>query len=156
MDISPTKQEDHAEVKPGSAEVAFRPKMSTDDMFVGWNPPQANEPNEKKGTKGIPRLAHKKSKTGCQRCRARRVKVPRPFLVIPAVRYQEQPIPSSSLVSSALPSQVVTQPIPDLRTQHGHFLLPICIVYVVADKPTVRRGQTNLWRLRSTSGHVRL
>jgi len=33
-------------------------------------------PGEKVTTaKGVPRLAHRKSRTGCQRCRARRVKV---------------------------------------------------------------------------------
>ena len=30
---------------------------------------------ERKGLKAAPRLHHKKSKTGCQQCRARRVKV---------------------------------------------------------------------------------
>jgi hypothetical protein len=69
----------------------------TDDMFVGWQPPPPNEqpggPNEKKGPKGVPRLSHKKSKTGCQRCRARRVKVPPPFLTL--VEYQNALTPSS-------------------------------------------------------------
>lgn len=41
-----------------------------DTMFVGWVPGSQNEPR-----KTAPRLHHKKSRTGCQQCRARRVKV---------------------------------------------------------------------------------
>lgn len=41
-----------------------------DTMFVGWVPGSPNEPR-----KTAPRLHHKKSRTGCQQCRARRVKV---------------------------------------------------------------------------------
>ncbi|CZR64614.1 related to C6 transcription factor [Phialocephala subalpina] len=40
-----------------------------DTMFVGWVPGSQNEPR-----KTAPRLHHKKSRTGCQQCRARRVK----------------------------------------------------------------------------------
>ena len=104
MDTSTTKREDYDIVKPGSAEVAFHPKRSTDDMFVGWNPPQTNEPNEKKGAKGIPRLAHKKSKTGCQRCRARRVKVLWPLLSHPC--YQISRAADPDLLPRFLPSSV--------------------------------------------------
>jgi hypothetical protein len=38
--------------------------------FVGWVPGSENVPR-----KTAPRLHHKKSRTGCQQCRARRVKV---------------------------------------------------------------------------------
>ena len=41
-----------------------------DGMFVGWTPGA-----EKEVRKTAPRLHHKKSRTGCQQCRARRVKV---------------------------------------------------------------------------------
>lgn len=78
MDISNKNQQKDSKdaVDPTSiAEAAARITI-TDDMFVGWTPPPPNDqPNEKKGPKGLPRLSHKKSKTGCQRCRARRVKV---------------------------------------------------------------------------------
>lgn len=43
-----------------------------DAMFVGWTPGA-----EKEVRKTAPRLHHKKSRTGCQQCRARRVKVRR-------------------------------------------------------------------------------
>jgi hypothetical protein len=39
-------------------------------IFVGWVPGSENVPK-----KAAPRLHHKKSRTGCQQCRARRVKV---------------------------------------------------------------------------------
>jgi hypothetical protein len=74
MNISDAPHEYDASEKSSGAGA----RVITDDMFVGWNLPP-NEPNEKKGAKGVPRLAHKKSKTGCQRCRARRVKVTPPF-----------------------------------------------------------------------------
>ncbi|KAG4416067.1 hypothetical protein IFR04_010770, partial [Cadophora malorum] len=41
-----------------------------DGMFVGWTPGA-----EKEVRKTAPRLHHKKSRTGCQQCRARRVKI---------------------------------------------------------------------------------
>jgi hypothetical protein len=71
MNISIRSQQD-------PTEVAFW--RSVDNMFVGRNPPpnEKPNPNEKKGPKGVPRLSHKKSRTGCQRCRARRVKVTYP------------------------------------------------------------------------------
>ena len=83
MDISSRKQRDSdAAGSPDSAKEAARVTI-TDNMFVGWSlPNDQQQPNEKKGPKGVPRLSHKKSKTGCQRCRARRVKVPFPLLVI--------------------------------------------------------------------------
>ena len=46
-----------------------------DTMFVGWVPGTQNEPR-----KTAPRLHHKKSRTGCQQCRARRVKVCSSFI----------------------------------------------------------------------------
>ncbi|KAG0646571.1 Sterol regulatory element-binding ECM22 [Hyphodiscus hymeniophilus] len=77
MDITKRDQQDSKDAGTDStsaAEVGVARIKITDDMFVGWSPPPPNEqPNEKK-IKGIPRLSHKKSKTGCQRCRARRVK----------------------------------------------------------------------------------
>jgi hypothetical protein len=76
MDISNKEQQD-SDAAAISNE-ASKLKVADNDMFVGWNPPPI-EPNQKKN-KGVPRLSHKKSKTGCQRCRARRVKVPFPSL----------------------------------------------------------------------------
>lgn len=45
--------------------------------------------HERKGKKGAPRLYHKKSRKGCQRCRARRVKVRfASFLLLPTILSQ--------------------------------------------------------------------
>jgi len=46
------------------------PEEGLDLTFVDYNPG-----SKARTARGIPRLAHKKSKTGCKRCRARRVKV---------------------------------------------------------------------------------
>jgi hypothetical protein len=45
-------------------------EKSPGSVFVGWVPGSENAPR-----KTAPRLHHKKSRTGCQQCRARRVKV---------------------------------------------------------------------------------
>jgi hypothetical protein len=98
MDISNKNQQKDsrdAADSTSSAEAATA-RITIDDMFVGWTPPPPNDqPNEKKGPKGLPRLSHKKSKTGCQRCRARRVKASKILLLSLVIRpyhlvYQNQ------------------------------------------------------------------
>lgn len=55
---------------PSSSKEKGKQPEVMDTMFVGWVPGTQNEPR-----KTAPRLHHKKSRTGCQQCRARRVKV---------------------------------------------------------------------------------
>ena len=57
------------------------PEEGLDLTFVDYNP--GSKPRT---ARGVPRLAHKKSKTGCKRCRARRVKVCNPPMFTIAYR----------------------------------------------------------------------
>jgi hypothetical protein len=65
---------------PDSEGTSLHPNAAVDEVFVGWVPPKnVDETSTSKPAKGVPRLAHKKSRTGCQRCRQRRVKASQAF-----------------------------------------------------------------------------
>lgn len=85
-----SQKQHHLDAKDSPASAGGGALRLTDDKFVGWMPEP--ETNETKVPRGIPRLLHKKSKTGCQRCRARRVKVQFPF--------HESSIPSIPFIRS--------------------------------------------------------
>ena len=77
-----------------------------------------SEVRERRGQKAAPRLYHKKSRTGCQRCRARRVKVCEPnqvtsgalsdpYKALPPSEVCSRPI-TSGLSLAASDSNVIT------------------------------------------------
>jgi hypothetical protein len=64
------KMVDHYSTGTSAGSISPPTTQAKSPMFVGWVPGSENVPR-----KTAPRLHHKKSRTGCQQCRARRVKV---------------------------------------------------------------------------------
>ena len=62
------------------------------DLVVPMETRQARDPvrGGGRGLKSAPRLGHKKSRTGCQQCRTRRVKVQFPFS-LPSLLFMNSP-----------------------------------------------------------------